>query len=121
MGGLGPMACQANHFRVYASEKIPCAIDGYTNEVNRLFGVMNRRLADREYLAGRYSIADIASVGWTRGGSAMVRRFRTSPISRGGSIPAVQRGLSIDIPGRQQHDLSKDAEARKILFGQRAC
>jgi GSH-dependent disulfide-bond oxidoreductase len=63
MGGLGPMAGQANHFRVYASEKIPYAIDRYTNEVNRLFGVMNRRLADHEYLAGPYSIADMACVG----------------------------------------------------------
>ncbi len=71
MGGLGPMAGQANHFRVYAKEKIPYAIDRYTDEVNRLFGVMNRRLADHEYLAGPYSIADMASVGWTQGLEAL--------------------------------------------------
>ena len=64
VGGLGPMAGQANHFRLYAPEKVPYAIDRYTNEVNRLYGVMNRRLADREFLAGDYSIADIACVGW---------------------------------------------------------
>jgi GST-like protein len=66
MGGLGPMAGQANHFRRYAPEKIAYAIDRYTNEVNRLFGVMNTRLATREFLAGRYSIADMACVGWVR-------------------------------------------------------
>ena len=65
MGGLGPMAGQAHHFRLYAPEKIPYAIERYTNECNRLYGVMNKRLADREFLAGKYSIADIACVGWT--------------------------------------------------------
>ena len=51
-GGLGPMAGQAHHFRLYAPEKLPYAIDRYTNECNRLYGVMNKRLADRPYLAG---------------------------------------------------------------------
>ncbi|MEM1364230.1 MAG: glutathione S-transferase N-terminal domain-containing protein, partial [Pseudomonadota bacterium] len=64
MGGLGPMAGQAHHFRQYAPEKIPYGIDRYTNEVNRLYGVMNKRLADRDYLAGDYSIADMACIGW---------------------------------------------------------
>ncbi len=67
MGGLGPMCGQANHFRIYAAEKIPYAIDRYTDEVNRLSGVMNTRLADHDYLAGSYSIADMASVGWAKG------------------------------------------------------
>ena len=66
MGGLGPMAGQANHFRRYAPEKIEYGIDRYTNEVNRLFGVMNTRLGRHEFLAGRYSIADMACVGWVR-------------------------------------------------------
>ena len=64
MGGLGPMAGQAHHFRIYAPEKIHYAIDRYTNECNRLYGVMNKRLADREFLAGDYSIADMACIGW---------------------------------------------------------
>ena len=64
VGGLGPMAGQAHHFRLNALEKLPYAIERYTDECNRLYGVMNRRLADREFLAGKYSIADIASVGW---------------------------------------------------------
>src|SRR5690606_39611093 len=66
MGGLGPMAGQAHHFRQYAPEKIPYAIERYTNECNRLYGVMNKRLADRDFLAGEYSIADIACVGWIK-------------------------------------------------------
>ena len=64
MGGLGPMAGQYNHFGNYAPEKLPYAIDRYRNEVNRLYGVMNKRLADRDYLGGDYSIADMASYPW---------------------------------------------------------
>lgn len=64
MGGLGPMAGQNGHFNVYAPEKIPYAIDRYTNETNRLYGVLNKRLADREFVAGEYSIADMASYPW---------------------------------------------------------
>ena len=64
MGGLGPMAGQNNHFSNYAVEKIPYAMDRYRNEVNRLYGVMNKRLADRPFLAGEYSIADMACYPW---------------------------------------------------------
>eukprot|EP01133_Synstelium_polycarpum_P030807 gene30807-38489_t len=64
VGGLGPMAGQAHHFRQYAPEKIEYGINRYTNEVNRLYGVMNRRLEGRDYLADDYSIADMASFGW---------------------------------------------------------
>ena len=64
VGGLGPMAGQNGHFRVYAPTEIAYAIERYTKEVNRLYGVMNQRLADREFLAGRYSIADIACYPW---------------------------------------------------------
>jgi GST-like protein len=64
VGGLGPMSGQAGHFAIYAPEKIPYGIERYTKEVNRLYGVMDRRLADRPYLAGEYSIADIASYPW---------------------------------------------------------
>jgi GSH-dependent disulfide-bond oxidoreductase len=64
VGGLGPMSGQNGHFRVYAPMEIPYAIERYTNEVHRLYGVLNTRLADREYLAGSYSIADMASYPW---------------------------------------------------------
>ena len=64
MGGLGPMAGQNHHFRNYAVEKIKYAIDRYVNETNRLYGVLNKRLSDREFIAGDYSIADMASYPW---------------------------------------------------------
>jgi len=65
MGGLGPMAGQNHHFSMYAPEKIPYAINRYVNETGRLYGVLNRRLADREFVAGdAYSIADMASYPW---------------------------------------------------------
>ncbi len=66
MGGFGTMLGKTHHFRIYAPEKIPYAIDRYTNETNRLYGVMNKQLAAHEYLAGEYSIADIACVGWAK-------------------------------------------------------
>ncbi len=65
MGGLGPMAGQSNHFNVYAKEKLPYAMQRYSNETGRLFGVLNKRLADRAFVAGDYSIADMASYPWT--------------------------------------------------------
>jgi GSH-dependent disulfide-bond oxidoreductase len=64
MGGLGPMAGQNHHFSQYAPEKIPYAINRYVNETGRLYAVMNKRLGDREFLAGEYSIADIACYPW---------------------------------------------------------
>ena len=66
MGGLGPMAGQTHHFRNYAPTKIPYAIERYVNETNRLYGVMNKRLAAHDYLAGDYSIADMAAYPWIR-------------------------------------------------------
>ena len=64
MGGVGPMFGQANHFRRFAKEEVPYAIERYTTEAHRLYGVMDRRLAENDFLAGDYSIADIACVGW---------------------------------------------------------
>ena len=67
MGGIGPMAGQLHHFKNYAVETLTYAINRYTNEMNRLYGVMNIRLKDREFIAGKYSIADMAIVGWANG------------------------------------------------------
>ena len=64
MGGLGPMAGQNHHFVQYAPQQIPYAIDRYVNETNKLYGVLNKRLADRDYVAGKYSIADMACYPW---------------------------------------------------------
>jgi len=123
MGGLGPMAGQTHHFRQYAPEKIPYAIDRYTNEVNRLYGVMNKRLADRAFLAGDYSIADMACIGWVRPHQNQgqdlndfpnLRRWFEAIMSR----PAVERGMAIGAEHRR--NLGEDKEAQKVLFGQRA-
>ena len=124
MGGLGPMAGQAHHFRLYAPEKIPYAIDRYTNECNLLYGVMNRRLADRPFLAGAYSIADMACVGWAsryqRQGQDMaefphLKRWLDTVLAR----PAVQRGMKLRVEEASKVDM-KDPAVQKILFGQRA-
>ena len=124
MGGLGPMAGQANHFRNYAPEPIDYAIKRYTDEVNRLYGVMNKRLADREFLAGKYSIADIACIGWTlswkRQGQEIddfpnLKRWQETIKAR----PAAERGLAVRVPDVQQVDM-QDPAVRAVLFNQRA-
>jgi GST-like protein len=124
VGGLGPMAGQAHHFLRYAPEQIPYAIERYTNECNRLYGVMNRRLADREFLAGKYSIADMACVGWAsrweRQGQDIeqfphLKRWLETLLAR----PAVDRGIHLRIEEASQVDM-KDPKVRDILFNQRA-
>jgi GST-like protein len=124
MGGLGPMAGQANHFRRYAPEPIAYAIDRYTNEVNRLFGVMNTRLAGHEFLAGRYSIADMACVGWVRLAERMGQDLAQFPhlerwFEAVRARPAVKRAFAIRIEAAAAVDL-KDPKVRAVLFGQRA-
>ncbi len=123
MGGLGPMAGQAHHFRQYAPEKVPYAIDRYTKEVNRLYGVLNERLADREYLAGDYSIADIASFPWTRSYEKQGQDLNDFPNMKRwfeavAARPAVQRGL--EVGKERRSNLADDKEAQKVLFGQTA-
>jgi GST-like protein len=103
VGGLGPMAGQCEHFRYAAPEKIPYAIDRYTNEVERLFAVIERRLQDRQYLAGAYSIADIANFTWTRVWPELGQDIRKFPnverwLERVAARPAVARGLSLKKP-----------------------
>ena len=66
MGGLGPMCGQAHHFRQYVATPVPYAAERYTNEVNRLYGVLDARLAEREFIAGEYSIADMACWPWIK-------------------------------------------------------
>jgi len=126
MGGLGPMAGQTHHFRVYAPEQLPYAIDRYTNEVNRLYGVMNTRLEDRDFLAGDYSIADMACIGWAilweRQGQDITQFPHLEKwIERMRARPAVAKGLEIGIEKRQQTQAKmKDEEQQKVLFGQKA-
>jgi GST-like protein len=100
VGGLGPMAGQCNHFRLYAPEKIPYAIERYTKEVERLFGVMDKRLSDRDYLAEAYSIADIASFPWARTWKTLAQDIKKFPnverwLARISERAAVKKGLAL--------------------------
>jgi len=122
VGGLGPMAGQNGHFNVYAPEKIPYAMERYVNETNRLYGVMNRRLADRNYLAGVYSIADMACYPWIvpheRHGQNLddfrhLKRWFEAIKART-AVARVYAGVS---PSYQK---PMTDEERKILFGQTA-
>jgi GSH-dependent disulfide-bond oxidoreductase len=123
VGGLGPMAGQAHHFRKYAPERIEYGVNRYTNEVNRLYGVMNRRLEAVEYLGGDYSIADMAAIGWVvphedqgqdLGDFPNLARWFEAVKAR----PAVRKGIAVGAERRK--NLSDDKEAQKVLFNQRA-
>jgi GST-like protein len=121
MAGIGPMMGQAGHFRNAAPEKIPYAIERYTNESRRLFGVMDKQLAANEYLAGEYSIADMASYPWVRNAEREPEQLETLPNLRRwlaalGARPAVKRGLAVmaDIPQAPLSD-----EERSILYGKK--
>lgn len=126
VGGLGPMAGQAHHFRNYAPEKIAYGIDRYTNEVNRLYGVMNKRLQENRYLGGaEYSIADMASVGWVKPykdqGQDLeefpdLKRWFEEVMAR----PAVARGLDVGKAEREKLNLAANKDAQSVLFGQRS-
>jgi GST-like protein len=124
MGGFGPMLGQRNHFSVYAPERIPYATKRYQDETHRLYGVLNRRLADRDFVAGDYSIADMAIFGWAAGWET--QQFDTSDfphvkrwIDRMNARPAVARGMAVKAPVAPV-SLADDKEAQKILFNQRA-
>jgi len=124
MGGLGPMAGQAVHFRRYAPQPIPYALERYTDEVNRLYGVMNTRLATLNYLAGRYSIADIACVGWVRLAERQGQDLAQFPnlkrwFEAVRARPAVKRAFAIRIEAASRVDVN-DPKVREVLFGQRA-
>ncbi len=120
MGGVGPMLGQNHHFRQYAPEKLPYAIDRYTNEARRLYGVIDRRLARSKWLGGpEYSIADIATWPWLRNWKNQGVELSDYPhLSRWYQAieerPAVQRGVKV------LADLRKpitDDKAREVLFG----
>ncbi len=124
MGGLGPMAGQLNHFLRYARETLPYAIKRYEDEVNRLYGVMNARLADREFLAGRYSIADMACVGWVNLWKRQNQDIEQFPhlkrwLETLKARPAVARGMKVGVELREKIDV-KDPAIQAVLFGQRA-
>jgi len=125
VGNLGPMAGQAHHFRMYSLDKIQYAIDRYTNEVRRLYSIMNSRLEKRDYLAGAYSIADMACYAWASRWERQGQDISDKPhlkrwLDRMKVRPAVERGMHVRVEEAGKIDISKDEEARRILFGQGA-
>jgi GSH-dependent disulfide-bond oxidoreductase len=122
VGGLGPMAGQNHHFSMYAPEKLAYAIDRYVKETNRLYGVIERRLQDRPFLAGDYSIADMAAFPWVVPYERQGQRLEDFPRLKGWfqaiqSRPAVIRGLDL---GKEKRVQTMSEEAKKVLFGQTA-
>jgi GST-like protein len=123
VGGLGPMAGQNHHFTRHAPEKIPYAVMRYTKETNRLYGVLNKRLADREFLAGVYSIADMASYPWIVPYELQGQRLEDFPHLKRWfeaikARPATIRAYERAAPFSSDAPLSE--EARNVLFGQTA-
>jgi GSH-dependent disulfide-bond oxidoreductase len=123
MGGLGPMAGQNHHFGQYAPEKIPYAIERYVNETNRLYGVLDKRFANREFVAGDYSIADMASYPWVvpyeRQGQKLddfpnLKRWFETIRARLAVVRAYELAKKINV----QPTVSE--ESRSALFGQTA-
>ena len=120
MGGVGPMLGQTHHFRIYAPEKIPYAVERYSNEARRLYGVMDKRLAKSRYIGGpEYSIADIAIFPWLRSWKNQGIDWAEFPHLKGwfdeiGARPAVQRGCEVLADLRKP--ITGDKE-REVLFG----
>ena len=123
MGGLGPMGGQNLHFSAYAPEKIPYAIDRYARETERLYGVLDRRLADSEFVAGDYSIADMAIYPWIltlerKGGNLgdfpNLKRWFETIAARPATIRAYEKGKAVNTTP------TITEESKKLLFGQGA-
>lgn len=120
MGGVGPMLGQNHHFRIYAPEKIGYAIDRYTNEARRLYGVIDRQVAKEGYLAGAdYTIADIATFPWLRSWENQGIDWNDYPHAKRwfddiAARPAVQRGVTVLADARKA---LTDAKAHEVLFG----
>jgi GST-like protein len=123
VGGLGPMAGQNGHFNIYAPEKVPYAIDRYTNETTRLYGVLDKQLADHDYVAGEFSIADMAIYPWIVPHEAHKQVLTNHPnlkrwFDQVAARPAVAKVYAEKdaIYGAQQ---PMTEEQRKILFNQK--
>lgn len=123
MGGLGPMAGQNHHFVQYAPEIIPYAIDRYVSETNRLYGVLNKQLNNNDWVAGNYSIADMAIYPWVVLHEGQRQNLEEFPnvakwIDRMAERPAVRRAYDRGAPWRNHAAVTE--EGKKILFGQKA-
>jgi GST-like protein len=120
MASVGPMLGQAHHFRMYAPEKIQYAIDRYTNEARRIYGVIDKRLNGREYICRDYSVADIAIYPWLVPYERQGQRLEDFPhlqrwFERVKARPAVARGMAVLANQRRQGPM--DDKAKQVLFG----
>ncbi len=120
MGGIGPMLGQAHHFRQYAPEKLDYAINRYTNEAKRLYGVVDRRLGEADFLAGGYSIADMAVFPWIRPYERQGQKLEDFPnlkrwFNAIDARPAVKKGLELLAEKRRTGPM--DDKAKEVLFG----
>jgi GST-like protein len=123
MGGLGPMAGQNHHFAIYAPEKFPYAINRYVNETNRLYGVLDRRLAGRDFLAGDYSIADMAAYPWIVPHARQGQNLDDTPNLKRWFEIIKARPATVAAYIRGEPYASRPAvteEGKKLLFGQTA-
>jgi len=126
VGGLGPMLGQNHHFNRYAPEKIPYAIDRYVNETRRLYGVLDKRLEGRAFIAGKdYTIADMAAYPWIVPYENQGMTLEDFPHLKAWfeairERPATQRAYALGEQIKGKFDLTTDEEARKVLFGQGA-
>lgn len=121
MAGLGPMFGQAFHFRNYAPEQLPYAIERYTREAERLLGVLERQLAQGDFITGEYSIADMACYSWTLVGGMLGIDMAAFPAvtawqARLAARPAVTRGMAL-LENHRQTSVQLDDEARRNLLG----
>ena len=121
MGTVGPMLGQAHHFRSYAPEPMPYAVDRYTNEGRRIYNVIDKRLSEVEYLAGDYSIADMATFPWVRLHERQGVELDELPnfvrwVEAIKARPAVERGLEVLAEERRKPE-GMDEKAKEILFG----
>ena len=130
MGGVGPMAGQAHHFLKYAPglsepQVLPYAQDRYRNEVGRLYGILDKRLADRDFVAGDYSIADMAIWPWVRGWEGQQQTLDDKPnlarwLDAVAARPAVEAGVAVGQAERNRTKTPEEqAEANRIMFGKR--
>lgn len=121
MGGVGPMLGQAHHFRIYAPEKLEYAINRYTNEAKRLYGVIDKQVSKTAYLAGNeYTIADIATFPWLRSWKNQGIDWADFPHAKRwfdeiADRPAVQRG--VEVLANLRKPLADDKKAKEVLFG----
>ncbi len=125
MGGLGPMLGQNHHFSAYAPEKIPYAIDRYVKETNRLYGVLNKRLEGRSFVAGDYSIADMACYPWIVPYERQGQKLEDFPhlkrwFEEIKGRPATVRAYALAKEVNPQVGAPMSEEAKKVLFGQTA-